>query len=579
MIKVENLSYSFPQKDLYNEITFTLEDGDHCAFIGVSGSGKSTLVDIIMDPEQYMYEGTLEITEGYRIGYVSQFSEVDKTKEISVFEYIASQHLRLQKEIATICTEMETSTDIDPLLEKYQQSLDAFDAIGGDDFESNINKILNLADLMKRKDRNVTELSGGEFKLVQVIKEMLNSPDLMIMDEPDVFLDFENLNSLKKLINSHKGTMLVITHNRYLLNHCFNKILHLENKEIQEFNGRYIDYNLSLLENKIEIQELAFADTEEIERNDILIDRLRFFATNNSDPAKGKSLKSRMKIQDRLEARRIKTPFVYIKEPQIILTTSEKDPEITALEVCNYSLSFDELLLEDVNFEIKATDKVALIGPNGTGKTTLLREIFENKNDSIKINEDLQVAYLSQVQGEMLTETNTVLEEFFEVGFNTSDSIKEYLSEYGFDEEDMNQKIQSLSGGEKNLLQLAKISLKKADFLLLDEPTSHLDTYSQIALEKAIENYQGAILMVSHDFYSVVNCMDYVLLIENKTIRKMKIKKFKQMIYAKHFDRDYLEIEQNKKEVETKIELALKANDFLAAQDLIEELENLVKQL
>ena len=579
MIKVENLSYSFPQKDLYNEITFTLEDGDHCAFIGVSGSGKSTLVDIIMDPEQYMYEGTLEITEGYRIGYVSQFSEVDKTKEISVFEYIASEHLRLQKEIATICTEMETSTDIDPLLEKYQQSLDAFDAIGGDDFESNINKILNLADLMKRKDRNVTELSGGEFKLVQVIKEMLNSPDLMIMDEPDVFLDFENLNSLKKLINSHKGTMLVITHNRYLLNHCFNKILHLENKEIQEFNGRYIDYNLSLLENKIEIQELAFADTEEIERNDILIDRLRFFATNNSDPAKGKSLKSRMKIQDRLEARRIKTPFVYIKEPQIILTTSEKDPEITALEVCNYSLSFDELLLEDVNFEIKATDKVALIGPNGTGKTTLLREIFENKNDSIKINEDLQVAYLSQVQGEMLTETNTVLEEFFEVGFNTSDSIKEYLSEYGFDEEDMNQKIQSLSGGEKNLLQLAKISLKKADFLLLDEPTSHLDTYSQIALEKAIENYQGAILMVSHDFYSVVNCMDYVLLIENKTIRKMKIKKFKQMIYAKHFDRDYLEIEQNKKEVETKIELALKANDFLAAQDLIEELENLVKQL
>ena len=577
MIKVENLSYSFPQKDLYNEITFTLEDGDHCAFIGVSGSGKSTLVDIIMDPEKYMYEGTLEITEGYRIGYVSQFSEVDKTKEISVFEYIASQHLRLQKEITTICTEMETSTDIDPLLEKYQQSLDAFDAIGGDDFESNINKILNLADLMKRKDRNVTELSGGEFKLVQVIKEMLNSPDLMIMDEPDVFLDFENLNSLKKLINSHKGTMLVITHNRYLLNHCFNKILHLENKEIQEFNGRYIDYNLSLLENKIEIQELAFADTEEIERNDILIDRLRFFATNNSDPAKGKSLKSRMKIQDRLEARRIKTPFVYIKEPQIILTTSEKDPEITALEVCNYSLSFDELLLEDVNFEIKATDKVALIGPNGTGKTTLLREIFENKNDSIKINEDLQVAYLSQVQGEMLTETNTVLEEFFEVGFNTSDSIKEYLSEYGFDEEDMNQKIQSLSGGEKNLLQLAKISLKKADFLLLDEPTSHLDTYSQIALEKAIENYQGAILMVSHDFYSVVNCMDYVLLIENKTIRKMKIKKFKQMIYAKHFDRDYLEIEQNKKEVETKIDMALKDNNFELAKVLSEELELIIK--
>ena len=114
----------------------------------------------------------------------------------------------------------------------------------------------------------VSELSGGEFKLIQVIKEMLNSPDLMIMDEPDVFLDFENLNSLKNLINSHKGTMLIITHNRYLLNHCFNKIIHLENMELQEFDGRYIDYNFSLLQTKIELQELAIADDEEIERNE-----------------------------------------------------------------------------------------------------------------------------------------------------------------------------------------------------------------------------------------------------------------------------------------------------------------------
>jgi len=275
MIKIENLSYSFPQKDLYHNISFTLEEGQHCAFIGTSGSGKTTLADILMDPEKYMFDGKLEIPSNCRIGYVSQFSQLNDAKEITVSEYIGKEFMKLQNEITSICTEMETSSDIDTLLEKYQQTLDAFQAIDGDNFESNMNKQLSLADLEKLKNLPVSQLSGGEFKLIQVIKEMLTQPDLIIMDEPDVFLDFENLNSLKNLINSHKGTMLVITHNRYLLNHCFNKIIHLENKLLQEFDGRYIDYNFTLLQKKIELQELAAADTEEIQRNQNIINNLR----------------------------------------------------------------------------------------------------------------------------------------------------------------------------------------------------------------------------------------------------------------------------------------------------------------
>lgn len=237
------------------------------------------------------------------------------------------------------------------------------------------------------------------------------------------------------------------------------------------------------------------------------------------------------------------------------------------------------LPLENVNFEIKSTDKVALIGPNGAGKTTLLREIFKNNHNSIEINGDVKVAYLSQLQGERLNESNTILEEFFDAGFKSYDQIRAYISNYGFEGEIVHQKIGSLSGGEKNMLQLAKVSASKANILLLDEPTSHLDIYSQIALEKAIENYQGAILMISHDFYSIVNSMDYVLIIEDKTIRKMSIRKFRKMIYASHFDRDYLEIEQKKKSVETKIELALKETDFVLAKVLSEELEELIKLL
>lgn len=576
MIKVENLSYSFPQKDLYNKISFTLEDDQHCAFIGTSGSGKSTLIDIIMDPERYMFDGKLEIDPNCRIGYVSQFSQRDKTEETTVFEYIGEEFIKLQNEITSICTEMETASDIDTLLEKYQQALDAFNVIGGDDFESKINKKLNLANLMKHKNLMISELSGGEFKLIQVIKEMLNSPNLMIMDEPDVFLDFENLNSLKDLINSHKGIMLVITHNRYLLNHCFNKIIHLENMELQEFDGRYIDYNFSLLQAKIELQELAIADNKEIERNNILINKLRYLADVYSEASNGKSLKARMKIQERLEKRRIQTPFVDIKQPDIRLFNDNEIEETIALKVNDYSVTFDEMLLENVNFEIKSNDKVAIIGLNGTGKTTLLREIFKNNHDSIEINSDVEVAYLSQLQGEILNESNTIVEEFFDAGFKTYEEIKSYISTYGFDQDIIEQKIESLSGGEKNILQLAKVSASKANMLLLDEPTSHLDTYSQIALEKAIENYTGAILMISHDYYSIINCMDYVLIIEDNTIRKMRMRKFRKMIYANYFDKDYLEIEQKKKSVETKIELALKNTDFELAKSLSEELEALI---
>ncbi|WP_138754526.1 ABC-F family ATP-binding cassette domain-containing protein [Paenibacillus sinopodophylli] len=579
MITVDNLSFSFPQKELYKNISFTLEEAQHCAFIGTSGNGKSTLIDILIDPERYLFEGKLEIDPTCKIGLVSQFPQFDKKKEITVYEYIGEQFIKIQNEITAICIEMETSSDIDSLLEKYQLALDAFDSISGEDFESNMNKKLNLANLMRLKDLRVSDLSGGEFKLIQVMKEMLSSPDLMIMDEPDVFLDFENLNALKNLINSHKGTLLVVTHNRYLLNHCFNKMIHLENTEIQEFDGRYIDYTFSLLQTKVELQELKIAEDEEVERNENIIINLRAMATYNSEASRGKALKARVKFQERLEARRIKAPFVDIKQPNIRFGIDNEMEDTIVVNVTNYSVAFDELLLDNINFEIKSTDKVAIIGSNGTGKTTLLRDIFTNNHDSIAINADVKVAYLSQNQGEVLEESNTILEEFIDAGFKTYDEVRSYISNYGFEGEIVNQKIKSLSGGETNMLQLAKVAASKANVLLLDEPTSHLDIYSQIALEKAIEDYQGAVLMISHDFYSVVNGMDYVLIIDDKKIRKMSIKKFRQMIYASHFDKDYLETELNKRSVEMKIELALKDTDFELAKVLVEELEELIKLL
>ena len=580
MITAEKLSFSYPTKELYKDISFTLEDGQHCAFIGSSGTGKSTLVDIIMHPEKYLYDGKLIMEPNMRIGYVSQFSQLDDSKEITVFDYLAEEFVKVQAEMDTICDQMATADDLEPLMEQYQNVMDLFDSMDGHNYASNILKQLGIADLAKHQDLPISKLSGGEFKLVQIIKEMLLSPALLIMDEPDVFLDFARLNALCDLINGHKGTLLVITHNRYLLNHCFNKILHLENTEIQEFDGRYIDYNFYLLQKKIELMELAAADTEEIERNQKIVDKLRKDATIHTSAAKGRALNARVSLLERLEARRIKEPFVEIKEPDIVLHTEQvPEEDSTVLTVTDYSAVFEETILKDVNFEIKAGEKVAIIGSNGTGKTTLLRDIYKNNNPAIKISEGINVAFLSQMIGEMLDESKTVQDEFFDAGFATYDEIREHLSKYCFKDEILTQRIGSLSGGEKNLLQLAKIEKSDANFLLLDEPTSHLDTYSQTALESAVADYNGTVLMISHDFYTITNCADSLLLIEDGTIRKLSTRKFRKMIYANHFDKDYLQMEDKKKQIEAKISKALQSRDFETAKILSEELDQIIQKM
>ena len=579
MIHIDNLSYEFPQKDLFNGINFSLDHGHHCAFIGTSGSGKSTLIKMIMDPEPYMYTGKINIEPNCRMGYVSQFSHLERSNDLTVFEYIAKEFIAQQHYISDLCKQMETAEDIEPLLENYQKAYDAFDAIDGENYESNILKKLNLANMHHLVDLNISLLSGGEFKLIQVIREMLTAPDIIIMDEPDVFLDFEHMNALKNLINAHKGIMLIVTHSRYLLNHCFNKIIHLENKELQEFDGSYIDYKFSLLQKKIELQELAIADTEEIERNKDIIDRLRDISTNNAEASRGRTLNARVKIQERLLARRIKEPFVDIKQPNIELIARNPVDALPAICLKGYCLAFDEPLLHDINFQIGSKEKVALIGPNGTGKTTLMRQIYQNNHDAIHVDPSIKLAYLSQLQEETLGESNTVLEEFFDLGFESKTAIHDYITRYGFDESLLTQKISSLSGGEKNMLQLAKLSSRDTNFLLLDEPTSHLDTYSQFALEKAIENYQGGLLMISHDFYTVVNSVDYVLFIENKSIRKMPMRKFRKMIYTRHFDVNYLELEKRKKELEIRIEQALLERNFKKSARISEELEDVINKI
>ena len=580
MITAEKLTFGFTSTPLFENISFRLQENCHCAMIGSNGTGKTTLMNLIREPANYLYDGKLQRSGVGRIGYVSQFALREGDQSVTVFDYLRQDFLELEQAIGDVCMQMETADDMDAVMERYQNLLDESDAVDADNHEVNIRRQLQLALLQDKEDLPLEALSGGELKLVQIIRQMLRRSGLLIMDEPDVFLDFENLNGLRDLINSYKGTLLIVTHSRYLLAHCFDQIWHLENGDLQEYEGNFNEYSCARLQKKIDQKIAAIADEEEIQRITKLVERLREDATEIIDPQIGRTLKSKVSYLKHLTSWQIKAPFVQVRQPKIRLPELEPAAEAEELlTVENYDLSFEEKLLEGVSFAVHAGEKVALVGANGTGKTSMLRQIWKNENPAIRFSESAEPAFFSQLHAEILRERNTIYEELFDIGFETREQVEEYLTDYCFDPDTLGRKVGSLSGGEKNLLQLAKLAAGKANILLLDEPSSHLDTFAQIALEDAIAAYEGAVLMVSHDFYTIVNCADTILFVENGGIRPVSARAFRKMIYKKHFSKDYLELELQKKDYETRIARCLEAGDCVQAQQLCDKLAAIVEQM
>ncbi len=587
MIELQHLSYSIPEKDLYQDISLTIDEHAHYALIGSNGTGKSTLVDMILHPDNYLYEGKILFDEEYqnsRVGYVSQFSEEDPSSDMTVFEFISEEFVRLDRRIEELCEKMGQAEDLEAVFEEYQRALDEKEAIDGDHYELNIKRRLQLAGIENLEKQKLSSLSGGEFKLIQVIREMLLSPRIIFMDEPDVFLDFDHINALINLINSHKGTLLVITHSRYLLNHCFDHIIHLEGCKIAEFEGNYAEYQIELLTTKIDLEEAAAKDEAEIARQEAIVKKTRALATAFDSASLGRSLHARQTLLDRLKDQKTKLPFVEVKKPQLSFEvahplTLENDEGEVILSLRDYEASFGEQLLSHIDLDIKENDKVAIIGRNGTGKTTLLKDIVERQKASVHLHPEAEIALFSQEIGAFGSSKEKVCEVLDEAGLEIPSKMEEYLKKFGFREEALNKKLSMLSGGERDLLQLAVLSLKKANFLLLDEPTGHLDLYAQIALEEALSAYQGGVLMVSHDFYIVANCMDYVLFVEEQQIRKMSIRKFRQMVYKKHFAKEDLLLEDQKKNLEVRIEALLVQHDYEKARVLLEQLKEVVSEM
>ena len=602
MIRVENLSYGVPAKELYKDISFTVEAGSHCVLIGSNGTGKSTLVDMIMDTEKYLYDGKIIKAPECRMGYASQFSIRDKNQEQTVFEFLSKRFVETQAKIAEVCEEMATAEDMEEVFGRYQALLDLNEAMDGDNYESNIHKQLFIAGMTDLAETQVSQISGGEYKILQIMREMLLAPNLLILDEPDVFMDLGNLNSLCQLINNYKGTMLVVTHNRYLLNHCFNKILHLEDCDLQEFDGTYSQYRCAQLAEKLKLKLQNIEEQEEIARTEEMVAILRKRATLMVNPVIGSAVNAKQSQLDRLIARQIKAPFIEVREPQIVLPelkadieeiaeiaedvaaedmaeaaeeTAAETPAKAMLTVNQYRVEFEKELLQDVSFEVMEGEKVAIVGANGTGKTTLIKDILKGGHEAIHIADDVKYACLSQLQGESGDMEKTVYRTMQDAGFGSRTSIAEYLEKYCLPADLLDQKLYQLSGGEQNLLQIAMVAASGAEFLILDEPTSHLDIYAQMALERAIAEFKGTVLMVSHDFYLVANSADYVLQVEDNTVRRVRARNFRKMVYDKYFDQKYLEIDRKKQQLEEDIMLAFKNERYVTVDKLIQQLEEL----
>ncbi|MCF0150261.1 MAG: ABC-F family ATP-binding cassette domain-containing protein, partial [Firmicutes bacterium] len=381
MIKFEDVTFGFPQKDLYDSISFVIEEGEHAVLIGSNGTGKTSLLKLMTDPDRYTWEGRIEVAPDARIAFVDQFVK-HEASEGSVFDYLAEPFEALQQQADQVCRQMESGENMEALCDRYQQLLDEMEAIDAYDHEVNIKKELALAGLAGIENNSLRQISGGEYKLLSIIRSMLQKPQLLIMDEPDVFLDFENLVGLTRLINGYEGTILVITHNRLLLNQCFDKILHLENRQLQTFPGSFTEYQRALLETKIDMLEHAAKFDEFMDIQRANIERMRDDATEKADPRKGRQLKARVSYLERLKVMKGSYPFIEEHDCGIVFPVLSEEKEQGGeeemqplLSVKEYSLAYDRPLLSHVSFDIFAGDKIAIVGANGTGKSSLLRDI------------------------------------------------------------------------------------------------------------------------------------------------------------------------------------------------------------
>jgi ATP-binding cassette, subfamily F, member 3 len=373
----------------------------------------------------------------------------------------------------------------------------------------------------EKTNQRIGSLSGGEKSVLNLAAALLKKPDILILDEPGNHLDYLGLAWLEDFLIKFKGTVLIVSHNRYLLDRVCTHILELENCSVTEYKGNYSTYRMEKLRKLVAQQADFKANQKKLSRLEALVNRFAQICRNTADPAWGKRLRARRSQLGREKADAVEKPLLDERKIGLKLKANGSKANI-ALKVKDFSFRYgDSCIYDNAAMEINCGEKVALVGLNGSGKTTLIQEIIKKggwNSSNLRIGPSCNIGYLSQKQ-DVLNPDNTIEEEIISLGaIKSREQAYHVVAPFMFSYNDLSKKIATLSGGEKNRLQLARLKYLNSDFLILDEPTNHLDISSREAVEEALMDFKGTLLIVSHDRYFLDAIVDRVVEIEERKL-------------------------------------------------------------
>jgi len=518
LISCENMSFGFNGGTLLDSVSFSLNETDRVGLIGANGEGKTTLIRLILgelDAEQ----GGIFRKNGIRIGYLAQNGGYDSNNTVwEEMREVFAQDIRdleaLRATEKSISQTDETSGEYRALAAKYEALNKRIAARDSYNFEVRIRTVLNGMGFSGGYEQVISTMSGGEKTRLKLCRLLLEDPELLILDEPTNHLDMKTLFWLEEYLASFKGAILTVSHDRYFLDKLASHVYELENKKLSVFKGNYTKYKTLKAEKVARLLKEYEKQQEERAHMQDYVDRNLVRASTT------KMAQSRRKALEKMEL--IEKPLLPPPPPRFAFSYSEKSYE-NVLSVENLKLTAGEkTLLKNASFSLTRGDKCAVVGDNGTGKSTLLKELYKNKNQAIRFGRFVKLAYYDQENANLDPE-NAVLYELWgrHIPWDQT-KVRNILAAAGLVAEDMDKKVRMLSGGERAKLALAVFECENGNTLFLDEPTNHLDLPAREALEEALRAFDGTLLFVSHDRYFIRALASKIVELENGDITEFK---------------------------------------------------------
>ncbi len=519
LIGLQNVTFEFGARAIITDATWHIQPGERIGLIGYNGTGKSTILKLLVG--QYTpSKGTVEKGKDTTIGYLHQdLLSFDTNETITEVALGAFERVReLEKEVEQLGKELEANPDDNDLLIKYTDALHEIDVLDGYNINHKAEEVLHgLGFTTKDLARPYKEFSGGWRMRVLLVKMILQAPDVLLLDEPTNHLDLPSIEWLEKYLLHYKGSVVIVSHDKFFLNKMVNKIVEVYQQQLNFYTGDYEYYEVEKVQ-RIEIQQRAFENQQDyIRQQERFIER---FKAKASKAAQAQSIQKRL---DKLEV----IEDVQLERPNIKINFAvDKTPGKVLVDLKGISKTYPtQTILENAFAEIERGDKIALIGANGKGKSTLLRIVagMESFEGERVWGHNVEESFYAQHQLESLNLNNTILQEVQECGTKKTDlELRALLGCFLFGGDDVDKRIKILSGGEKARVALTKTIISKANFLMLDEPTNHLDMATVELLAEALTKYDGSIILVSHDRYFISKTANKIWEIEDEKIIEFK---------------------------------------------------------